>query len=184
VEDIKIVSIPANKVTNSQHRSIIQLQKVCFSHVDTKEIQEHFFPKGFAWVFAYSINELVGILELHKRRCVFDKFKFLLGGVAGVCVDSCTRKSGIGSKLVIKGLEVLKEVGCDVACMTVDLEEPMYGFYEKLGFKMMERKISFTDIHGKCIYENGSMFIPINSMDIYNYIMNSRKIFHYGNGYW
>ena len=68
--------------------------------------------------------------------------------------------------------------------MTVDLEEPMYGFYEKLGFKMMEREISFTDIHGKRIYENGSMFIPINSMDIYNHIMNSRKIFHYGNGYW
>ena len=184
MEDIKIIYSPANKVTNIQQRSIKRLQKICFGHIDAKEIKEHFFPKGFAWVLAYHNDELVSILELHKRRRVFDKSKFLLGGVAGVCVDSCMRKRGIGSKLIIKGLEVLKENGCDVACMTVELEEPMYGFYEKFGFKMMEREISFTDVNGKRIYDGGTMFIPINSVDIYNHIMNSCKIFHYGNGYW
>lgn len=137
--NIKITVIPNSKITNSQRKAIKQLQKECFSQVPEKEIKEYFFPKGFAWVLAYHQNELVGILELHKRRRVFDKSKFFLGGVAGACVTSCMRKQGIGAKLIKNGLAVLKEAGCDVACMTVDLEEPMYGFYEKLGFKMMER---------------------------------------------
>lgn len=184
MKDIIIVSIPNKKITNSQKREIGQLQKECFGHVDEKEIKEHFFSIGFAWVLAYHQNELVGILELHKRKRVFDKSKFLLGGVAGICIINSMRKQGVGSKLLKKGLTVLRDAGCDIACMTVDLEKPMYGFYEKFGFKMMEREISFDDIHGKRIYEKGTMFIPIKSTEIYNRIMNSNKTFHYGNGYW
>jgi len=160
-ENIKITVILDSKITNSQREAIKKLQKECFGHVPEKEIKEHFFPKGFAWVLAYYQNELVGILELHKRRRVFDKSKFLLGGVAGVCVSKRMRKRGIGSALVKKGLQVLKDVGCDVVCMTVDLINPMYEFYKKLRFKMMEREISFNDIHGKRIYEKGTCLSPL-----------------------
>jgi GNAT superfamily N-acetyltransferase len=184
MENIKIIVVQNSKITNSQREAIKQLQKKCFGHVSQKEIEEHFFSKGFAWVLAFHENEIVGILELHRRRRVFDKSKFLLGGVAGVCVCNSMRKRGIGSALVKRGLKTLKDVGCDVACMTVDLVDPMYGFYEKLGFKMMEREISFDDINGRRIYEKGTMFIPINSKKIYNQIMNSSKTFHYGKGYW
>lgn len=184
MKNINIVCIPKNKITNSQEKEIKRLQKECFGDVDEKEIKEHFFAEGFAMVLAYLDKKLVGILELHKRDCEFDGSKFLLGGAAGVCVIDSMRKQGIGSKLIKKGLKVLKDNKCAVACMNIDLEVKMYGFYEKLGFTMMDREISFNDIHGKRIYSKGAMFIPLSSKEIYDSIMNSRKTFHYGKGYW
>jgi len=183
-DDITIEVIPIKQLTNSHQRGIEHLGQVCFGHVDKVAINEHFFAKGFAWVLAVHDNKVVGLLELHRRKRVFDKSKFLLGGIGGVCVLPEFRKLGIGRKLMLKGLEVLREAGCDVVCLNVDLEEPMYSFYEKLGFKMMEREITFTDIHGKRIRDEGTMFKPLNSQEIYNHIMKSRKTFHYGNGYW
>lgn len=183
-DNIAIEVVLIKHLTNSHQRGIKHLGQVCFGHVDPKEIKEHFFAKGFAWVLAVHDNEVVGLLELHKRNRVFDKSKFLLGGIGGVCVLPDFRKHGIGRQLMLKGLEVLREQGCDVACLNVDLEEPMYSFYEKLGFKMMEREITFTDIHGKRIRDEGTMFLPLNSVETYKHIMDSRKTFHYGNGYW
>jgi ribosomal protein S18 acetylase RimI-like enzyme len=182
--DITIEVIPIKKLTNSHQQGIKHLGEVCFGHVDKVAINEHFFAKGFAWVLALQNNKVVGLLELHRRKRVFDKSKFLLGGIGGVCVLPDLRQHGIGRQLMLKGLEVLREEGCDVVCLNVDLEEPMYSFYEKLGFKMMEREISFTDIHGKRIHDSGTMFMPLNSVEVYSHIMNSRKTFHYGNGYW
>ncbi len=184
MKNINIVCIPKNKIINSQEKEIKRLQKKCFGDVSEREIKEHFFAEGFAMVLAYLDEKLVGILELHKRDCEFDGSKFLLGGAAGVCVIDSARKQGVGSKLIKKGLKVLKDSGCAIACMNVDLEVGMHGFYEKLGFKMMDREISFDDINGKRINSRGAMFIPLDSKEIYDQIMNSRKTFHYGNGYW
>jgi len=184
MKNLRIVSIPKKKITNSQQKDIGRLQKECFGNVDETEIKEHFFAEGFAMVLTYQNNGLVGILKLLKRQCEFDGFKFLLGGAAGACVTKCMRKQDIGSRLMKKGLKTLQQNGCAVACMNVDLEVKMYGFYEKLGFKMMEREVSFDDIYGKRIYEKGTMFIPLCSNKIYNHIMNSHKTFHYGKGYW
>ncbi len=182
--NLKIVVVPMTKITNSQAIEVKKLQKECFGDVDKEEIKKHFFSKGFARVLAYHQNKLVGILELHKRNCQFENTKFLLGGAAGVCVTDCMRKQGIGSKLIKKGLETLKSEKCALACMNVDLEVAMHGFYEKLGFKMMDREISFDDIDGKRVYEKGAMFTPLNFKEVYDLVMNSSKTFHYGKGYW
>jgi hypothetical protein len=53
-----------------------------------------------------------------------------------------------------------------------------------MGFKLMRRRISFEDAHGKIRYDKGAMFVPICSREIYAHIMSSRKTFHYGKGYW
>ena len=184
MKNVNIVFIPKDKITNSQEREIKKLQKKCFGYVDEKEIKEHFFSEGFAMVLVYLDKKVVGILELHKRDCEFEESKLLLSGAAGVCVADSVRKQGIGSKLIKKGLRVLRDNGCAIACMNVDLEVGMHGFYEKLGFKMMDREISFDDIHGKRINSKGAMFILLNSKEIYDQIMSSRKTFHYGKGYW
>ena len=181
---VTIEVVLTEDLTQSQNQDIERLGKVCFGKVDQKEAKEHFYAKGFAWVFALHGDEIVGLLELHKRNRVFDNIQFLLGGIGGVCVIPEFRKKGIGKRLMLMALDILKREKCDVVCLNVDLEEPMYGFYEKLGFEMMERKISFTDINGDLIFDTGTMFKPLNSKKVFNHIMNSDKTFHYGEGYW
>jgi hypothetical protein len=83
-----------------------------------------------------------------------------------------------------KGLEVLIMEGCDIACPNIDLKKTAYKVYERLGFKLMDRKISFENINGEFKYDTGTMFFPVNSKDIYDLVMNSKSTFHYGVGYW
>jgi hypothetical protein len=49
---------------------------------------------------------------------------------------------------------------------------------------MMNRKISFENIHGNIVHDEGTMLIPLLSNKVFNDMMNSKTTFHYGKGYW
>ncbi|OIN93748.1 hypothetical protein AUJ38_03050 [bacterium CG1_02_42_9] len=83
-----------------------------------------------------------------------------------------------------EGLKLLKKEKCDIACFNVDLKKEAYLLYEKVGFKTMMRKISFENIKGEIKYDAGTMFIPLCSQAVYDYVMQSKNTFHYGKGYW
>ena len=160
------------------------LQHHCFSDVDPKEIEECFYVVGFGMLTAVVEGSIVGLAGLFKRTVEFDGKRVILGGIGGICVQEDMRKKGIASKLIDKGLEVLRNKKCDVACLNTDLSKTVYKLYEKIGFTLMKRKISFEDIHGNIRYDTGTMFIPLCSKQKYDCIMKSKKIFHYGKGYW
>jgi hypothetical protein len=85
----------------------------------------------------------------------------------------------------MRGLDILRERKCDIACLNANVQEyPRGGLYYSLGFRVMKRKISFEDVHGRMRYDTGEMFVPICSQAIYNTVMTSGKIFHIGRGYW
>ncbi len=87
--------------------------------------------------------------------------------------------------MVKKGLDVLREEKCDLACLNADVRNhPDGGLYSQLGFKVMSRRISFEDVYGGKRYDSGEMFVPLCSKEIYDLIMNSEKTFHVGRGYW
>jgi GNAT superfamily N-acetyltransferase len=184
MDNIKVLVVSENELTDQQRLGIGNLERQCFSDVDPKEAEECFYAKSFGRILAYSDDRLVGHLMLIRRNIEFDGRKVSLGGVAGACVTENMRGKGIATKMIKKGLEVLRKEKCDVACLNVDLSKKAYKLYEKLWFRLMNRKISFEDIHGNIRCDNGTMFIPICSEEIYNYIMRSDKIFHYGEGYW
>ena len=48
--------------------------------------------------------------------------------------------------------------GCDIACPIIDLKKTAYKVYERLGFKLMDRKISFENINGEIKYGTGTIF--------------------------
>lgn len=161
------------------------LDHECFSDVDKQEIKEDFIAEPYKFIFAYDENSNpVGRVALYKRKVPFEDIIIKLGGIGGVCVSEKNRRMGIATQLVKKGLEILKEEGCDIACLTVDLEKKIYSLYEKLGFVMMEREISFENVHGEIVREPGTMFAPVCSQEIYEQVMNSTTTFHYGRGYW
>ncbi|MCK4477205.1 GNAT family N-acetyltransferase [Candidatus Bathyarchaeota archaeon] len=183
---IKVILVPEIKLSNQQKQGIEELERLCFSDVDPKEGEECFCAESFARILAYNNNELVGHLILHKRDMKFDGRKVVLGGVVGACVTEHMRGRGIATKMMKKGLEVLRKQKCDVACLNADpvKRKTAYRLYQRLGFKLMKRKISFEDIHGNIRYDTGTMFILLRSKEIFNHIMNSNKTFHYGKGYW
>jgi len=181
---MKIILVSESELTAQQRIGIDELERQCFRDVDQKEAEECFYAESFARIVAYSNDKLVGHLRLFKRDIEFDRRKVALGGIGGVCVSEDMRGKGIATKMIQKGLKVLKEKKCDVACLNADLSKSAYKLYEKLGFRLMSRAISFEDINGKVRYDTGTLFIPLCSKSIYSHIINSDKTFHYGKGYW
>lgn len=181
---IKIKTILESELSQKELQEIKILHAECFADVSHEEIEEDFIAKSFACIIAYKNGAVVGTLRLFKRLNDFEGRKFTLGGLGGVCVTQKERGQGIASKMCQGGLIKLKEEGCDVACLNVDLIKKVYGLYEKLGFKFMEREFSFTNSKGVKKYDTGTMFIPLNSKEVYDLIMRSKETFHYGVGYW
>jgi predicted GNAT family N-acyltransferase len=180
----KIFLVYENSLSEKQKHGIDELQKQCFRDVDPREVDECFYAESFARILAYHGKEIIGHLRLFRRNTDFDAKSFVLGGVGGVCVAKHKRRKGVATKMIKRGLKILKQEKCDVACLNADLSKSAYKVYEKIGFQLMSRAISFEDVNGKLRYDNGTMFIPVCSKEIYEYIMNSGKTFHYGKGYW
>ncbi|MGD0495321.1 MAG: GNAT family N-acetyltransferase [Candidatus Bathyarchaeia archaeon] len=181
---ISIKTIPEDGLTLEQKTAVKALKQHCFSDVYQEDIDGCFIAQGFARVLAYEETGLVGHLMLIKRHVEFDGKDVILGGFDGVCVSESLRRRKIGTRLMKKGLQILEDEGCDVACLNADFKKTADKFYEKIGFRLMNRQISFEDVHGKTRYDTGTMFIPVCSKEVCNQLMNSEKIFHYGKGYW
>lgn len=160
------------------------MQEECFSNVTAEEIRECFIAESFGWVFAFAEQSIVGQLELYLREVSFAGRRISLGGLGGTCVTASYRNRGIGSELVKRGLAILKDTRADIACLNADVKNYPHGIYQKLGFELMEREISFEDVYGIIRHDSGEVFIPLCSREIYDLVMKSDEIFHLGRGYW
>jgi len=180
--DIQFVK--SDELSQEQESQLTKLIAECFGDVPEIEVAENFIAEPFGYLFALSKNEMISRVALFKRELIFAKTKIIVGGIGGVCVARDYRHHGVATSMVKRALVILKEEKCDVACLNVDFEKKVFPMYEKLGFTMMPREISFENVHGQIIHEPGTMFIPLISPEKYNLIMNNTETFHYGRGYW
>jgi len=183
---LQLIFVQTDELSQGQRLRTNELQRECFSHVSREEIEECFIAANFGWIFAYENGAMIGQLELFTRKVLFDGKKVVLGGIGGTCVTASARHRGIAREMVNKGREILRqEKKSDVACLNADVRTyPLGGLYYEIGFRLMERSVSFEDLHGHIRFDSGEMFIPVCSEEIYNFIMNSDKTFHMGRGYW
>ncbi len=181
----KPVFVKTGGLSQAQKHGIDKLHAECFKHISQKEIRECFFAQGFGRILVYADNLIVGEVELFLRPVYFQGMEILLGGVAGTCVTRSERHKGIGKAMVSRGLDILRERKCDIACLNANVRKyPRGGLYYSLGFRVMKRRVSFEDVYGRMRYDTGEMFVPVCSLAIYNTVMTSEKIFHIGRGYW
>ena len=134
----------------------IQIESVwdeCFSDVPESESIENFYADPYAVLAAIDSQKVIGAINIFKRKITFAGKKISLGGIGAVCVITEERRKGIGTLMVGMAMKHLKAQNCDIACLNVDLKKKIYGLYEKLGFVMMDREITFENVYGKIIKE-------------------------------
>jgi len=184
MDNLQITVVDENKITAQQHSDIKKLAAECFSDVSPTQEEEHFYAENFARILVYTNDFLVGHLKLFHRRTDYDNHDINLGGMGAVCVTSTYRGKGIATMMLKSGIEILKERKCDVICLNVDTAKQTHKLYESVGFTMLHKNISFEDSHGEIKFDNGTMFLPLLSDNLYNLIMKGDHTFHYGKGYW
>lgn len=181
----RIVFVPTKELTPARNLWAVELQRECFGHVSRMEIGECFIAESFGRMLASRDATIIGQTELFEREVLFENRRILLGGIGGVCVAASERHQGVGGDMVKRGLAVLRRRGCHIACLSADLREhPDGGLYHRLGFRLMGRRVSFEDVHGRQRYDSDEMFSPVCSKETYDLVMSSGKTFHIGRGYW
>ena len=173
-----------SELTDTQQNDIKSLAAECFPDVSLTQDEEHFYAESFARILVYDNELLVGHLKLFNRNVFYNDEQVTLGGMGAVCVKSNYRGRHIATNMLKKGIEVLKEKNCDVVCLNVDTSKQTYKLYESVGFIMLHKNISFEDSHGETKFDDGTMFLPLHSLSIYELIMKGEHTFHYGKGYW
>lgn len=162
----------------------------------------NYFSKPEAILFIHEQDEIVGMAYLYKRIVQFGGIqiyagwlgredllisvggqKILSGGLGSVCVHKDQRKKGIGAKLLIEGMDKLKDWGCDIAYLAADIKSNGH-FYGKVGFVPKSKPCFFYNRKGELSKAWGSMIAPVTSRKIFEEIVNSNKPLYLGYGNW
>ncbi|EKE06239.1 MAG: hypothetical protein ACD_19C00032G0001 [uncultured bacterium] len=167
-----------------QSKKISALQKLCFVDVDDEEAEDDFYHLPTTQVLAYVGKTLVGWAGVHVTEQVYKGQQIKLGGY-GICTHPDFRRMGIASKVAGEAMKYLKDEGCDVGFLSVNpKDEKSIKLHQKYGFKMLSQHFSWTNSKGEIKEDSGGMLSPINSTDLFNFVLNSSDPLYVGNGYW
>jgi predicted acetyltransferase len=145
--------------------------------------QEKFFSHPKAWILAFERDQLIGRIFLHKRIIKFHEKDIIFGGIGGVCTRRDRRNRAIATKMLVRGMEILKEWDCDIAYLCADIEKTG-ALYARVGFVPLNRPYSFYGRSGRLHEQKNGMIAPVNSPEIFKEVLHSEEKLHLGKGNW
>ncbi len=168
----------------AQKKQIHKLQLEVFSYIDEQEAKEDFYHPESAHVLACLDDELVAWAGIHITKQVFQDKEIKLGGY-GIGVATNYQGQGIGSLVSKTAMDYLRDNGIEVAFLSVDLNNPVsLALHRKNGFVILPQKFSWTNANGYLQEDNGAMIAPVNSQELFEFILNGNEVLYVGNGYW
>lgn len=182
-DEVKIIVL--STPTPKQEQEINALGKITFVDVDEVEAKEDFYHPMVVQVLAYAGDKLVGWAGVHQTEQEYLGKRIKLGGY-GICTHPDWQRKGIASRVAQKAMVYLKEHGTEVGFLSVDPGNVgSVKLHQKFGFKLLSQKFSWTNSLGELKKDSGGMVAPINSDELFSYIMdNNDEALYTGNGYW
>ncbi len=171
---IQVITNPDRKIT--QTVLYFQFRFMGWTSNDMIEQDDRYGTLPFGYVIAYEGDKIVGVLNLLKRKILFQGKPILVGGFGGVCTHSDYRKQGVATKMLKAGSETLKEQKCDIAFLCTDIKN-IGKVYANVGFKPLNRKYRATGLSGKIYESYDGMVAPVNSPDIFEQVLNDTATF-------
>jgi len=171
-------------LSEEQRNDVSVLQKLSFTDVSEEEASEDFYNPEIANVLAYVGKKLVGWTGIHRSDIVFEDKPIKLGGY-GICTHPDFQGRGIASLMSAEAMKYLKNSGVDVAFLSVDLNNiPSIKVHKKNGFVEFPRMFSWINSKGETKQDDGGMIAPVNSQELFEYILYGGDNLFVGNGYW
>ena len=111
-------------------------------------------------VLAYLENELVGHVGITRRVVEHNGKTYQVGGIGDVAVPKAYRKLGIGSLILQKTTEVMKENKYDLGLLFCHPD--LYKFYSTCGWIEKEKGLIFATVNGVKEDQMFTCYLPIN----------------------
>jgi GNAT superfamily N-acetyltransferase len=134
-------------------------------------------------LLAFEDSEIIGGLELYKRSIAFDGRKILLGGFGAVWTRPDKRRKGVSTALLNRGMDVLRDHGCDIAFLCTDVTT-LGGLYGAVGFQPLVTNHTYLGRFGKRHVDSDGMIAPVCSEELFGRILKSKEPFDIGRGNW
>lgn len=175
--------VVVDQLSSEQLIEVGQLQSRAFD-VDDNEADEDFYHTESAHVLAYMEKTLVGWAGIHLVSQLYQGKEVLLGGY-GICTHPDWRRQGIARKVSKKALGYLAEHGCDVAFLSVNVDDlGSMKLHQENGFVRLKQDFSWKNSKGEIKIDSGAMIAAITSEELFAHVLNGAEVLHVGNGYW
>lgn len=190
---MEIKYIARNAMTETQLNMIDIINKICFSdsgktdksneNTAVESVKDEGHPHGAVELGKFLLfdnDKIVGQVFVHKRLTEYDGQDYYIGGFGGLAVLPEYRGKGYARQLVEKALQMSYDIGVDVACLYIGIEDTVYKFYNEIGYKFLNRKAYYIDSLGKEKTEDYVMILGLNNKELANKILTTDHKFHYG----
>lgn len=128
---------------------------------------------------------MTGVTGVLRREINYEGKQITLGGIGGLCTRFDRRQMGVATKLLFKAMEELKKAGCDMAYLCTSIEKPwMVKFYGKVGFILLGRPHTYLGKSGKRYTDHDAMIAPVNSKEIFKFVLLQQSNFDIEVGNW
>ncbi|MBM4168948.1 MAG: GNAT family N-acetyltransferase [Ignavibacteria bacterium] len=172
--DIRVIEQPDRKTTQSM--LYFQFRFMEWTPEALEHQDDRYGTIPFGYVAGYLEDEIVGVVNLHKRRIRYGKRNLMLGGLGGVCTHRKHRRKGIAVRLLIESMKVLRKNACDVAFLCTDLTK-LRSLYAQVGFVPLNRTYKATGLSGRAYYSDGGMIAPVCSKSLFNRLVGDSGAF-------
>lgn len=154
-EDIEVVLKPLRRDSNEDLEVLNRLDNECFKELfDWRRtplertvylVREDPFLKVQDWFFAILNGKHMGYVGMGIDESYNRKRNAKCGWVLGIGVLKPYRRMGIGTKLMLHGMNQLKAKGMTVAMLGVDDRNVTKAMrlYEKVGFKVVRKEVAY-----------------------------------------
>ena len=137
------------------------------------------------YVLAMEAGRLIGETKICKRTISFEKQTIILGGIGSVATHPDKRLRGVAKATVARAMEMLKDLGCDIAYLCVDERDPRkIALYRSFGFDLLYRPHTYLGKSGKRYTDTDAMIAPVNAPLLYNIVMDGTAPLDIGTGNW
>lgn len=180
----RLSSTPLRDVAILRKWEISLLLHFCFRDLYANSIIGKDIYQYPVEVVQYEIQGvLVGCANIYISVVnVFDS-QIKIGGFGGVCTHPLLRNRGIATKMCQYALNRLLELNCDVVFLASSIQ--MIEFYNKLGFVELNKKFSWKNSKGELCFGNGGLIREVEGKKrLFKKIIDTKKPFYVGNGYW
>ncbi len=174
--------IPGNLVPTISiyKKEAFEVGRPAYTEDRKQDHYERYCSEGdvFKYLLAMDSDQVIGGATLLKRQL---SQGITLGGIGGVWTRRDRQGQGVAHKVLDSAVECLKDAGCDVAFLSIDIESTKR-VYEKVGFIMLEKEYTFLGRSGKRYFEKNGMLAPILSQDIFGSIISDNQPLDIGRG--
>jgi predicted acetyltransferase len=152
----QIETIHEKDLTQQRRNQLAQWFKDEFGYIPLKWAEPQWY------ILAFNDSELIGRVGIIDRLVLVADKQIRVGGISGVIAKNERRNNGVGKALMAESVKAIKDK-LNASFGLLLCRKEVFGFYDKLGWKVNDFPTTFEQPQGKMVFPNLTMTYSCDS---------------------